>query len=246
MQKISKDFIKFRQHIRTLNLSVNEQYLLELFFEFHNANYGYCFLKVADILKAFNTTSKNRISNIIKSLEEKKLIVVDRKYKNNRYTLVGVEKFLNTTQEKEQKKISPKVGVDSNGNTPIDGQVSVEEALEEAESKESSLVDEVITATGCTAEVAKSSIAYAKQQGANSIKAYAIASINKGFTGSTFVNGINAMRFNNFEPREYDYDSLEKKLLGWDNTDLEEIEEIQESTGYDFLKKYGIGSAIAN
>ena len=27
------------------------------------------------------------------------------------------------------------------------------------------------------------------------------------------------LRFNNFEPREYDYDSLEKKLLGWDNDD---------------------------
>ena len=25
--------------------------------------------------------------------------------------------------------------------------------------------------------------------------------------------------FNNFEPRSYDYDSLEKKLLGWDNDD---------------------------
>lgn len=23
--------------------------------------------------------------------------------------------------------------------------------------------------------------------------------------------------FNNFEPREYDYDKLEKKLLGWDD-----------------------------
>ena len=24
------------------------------------------------------------------------------------------------------------------------------------------------------------------------------------------------LRFNNFEPRKYDYDELEKKLLGWD------------------------------
>ncbi len=27
--------------------------------------------------------------------------------------------------------------------------------------------------------------------------------------------------FNNFEPREYDYDDLEKKLLGWDKDDEE-------------------------
>ena len=246
MKKISKDFIKFRQHIRTLNLSVNEQYLLELFFEFHNANYGYCFLKVSDILKAFNTTSKNRVSNVIKSLEEKKLIVVNREYKNNRYTLVGVEEFLNTTEEKEQKKIAPKVGVDSNGEKPLPNQITVEEVLQEAKSKELTLEEQIVEATGCTPEVAKASVEYAKQQGANNIKAYAIASINKGFTGSNLVNGINAMKFNNFEPREYDYDSLEKKLLGWDNTNLEEFEEIQESKGYDFLREYGIGSAIAN
>ena len=28
-----------------------------------------------------------------------------------------------------------------------------------------------------------------------------------------------SLKFNNFEAREYDYDSLEKKLLGWDNDD---------------------------
>lgn len=30
---------------------------------------------------------------------------------------------------------------------------------------------------------------------------------------------VNALKFNNFEAREYDYDSLEKKLLGWDKDD---------------------------
>lgn len=30
------------------------------------------------------------------------------------------------------------------------------------------------------------------------------------------INGINNRTFNNFEPRQYDYDKLEKKLLGWD------------------------------
>ena len=39
--KVSKNFISFRQYIRTKDLSVNEQYLLELLFEFHNHNFGY-------------------------------------------------------------------------------------------------------------------------------------------------------------------------------------------------------------
>jgi len=30
-------------------------------------------------------------------------------------------------------------------------------------------------------------------------------------------NYVSVPGFNNFEGREYDYDSLEKKLLGWDN-----------------------------
>ena len=30
---------------------------------------------------------------------------------------------------------------------------------------------------------------------------------------------VNPLKFNNFEAREYDYDSLEKKLLGWDDND---------------------------
>ena len=33
----------------------------------------------------------------------------------------------------------------------------------------------------------------------------------------TYNSEPKALRFNNFEPREYDYDKLEKKLLGWDN-----------------------------
>lgn len=34
-------------------------------------------------------------------------------------------------------------------------------------------------------------------------------------------NSSSGTSFNNFEPRQYDYDSLEKKLLGWDNDDKE-------------------------
>lgn len=33
------------------------------------------------------------------------------------------------------------------------------------------------------------------------------------------VQEVNPLKFNNFEARDYDYDSLEKKLLGWDKDD---------------------------
>lgn len=67
---VTKDFIKFRQYIRSRDLKVNEQYLLELMFEYHNTNYGYCFLTYEQIMQAFNTTSKNRISSTIKKIGE--------------------------------------------------------------------------------------------------------------------------------------------------------------------------------
>lgn len=35
----------------------------------------------------------------------------------------------------------------------------------------------------------------------------------------SYNNNDKSLKFNNFEAREYDYDSLEKKLLGWDNDD---------------------------
>ena len=43
---------------------------------------------------------------------------------------------------------------------------------------------------------------------------------NTKFTKNYAANSEKApLKFNNFEGREYDYDSLEKKLLGWDNDD---------------------------
>lgn len=40
---------------------------------------------------------------------------------------------------------------------------------------------------------------------------------NRNFTSKK--QEVNPLKFNNFEAREYDYDSLEKKLLGWDKDD---------------------------
>lgn len=46
-----------------------------------------------------------------------------------------------------------------------------------------------------------------------------VQAIKENWVSSKSKNNIG---FNNFEPREYDYDSLERKLLGWDN-DVKEV-----------------------
>ena len=45
------------------------------------------------------------------------------------------------------------------------------------------------------------------------------SSFQKNSYNNNNANSNVPHKFNNFEPRQYDYDSLEKKLLGWDNDD---------------------------
>ncbi|NFH74579.1 helix-turn-helix domain-containing protein, partial [Clostridium botulinum] len=141
-------------------------YLLELFFEYNNNKFGYSFLEFSDIMSAFNTTSKNRISTTIKKLEKKKLIEVDRRYKNNRYTIIGIEKFINTSDKDNDKPN------DSNGNPPLSGQVHFAE-LTEGENK---LVD-----LGFTIKQSKKLLKAAKDKVENIIKAFDYAA-TKGAT----------------------------------------------------------------
>ena len=123
--KVSKNFISFRQYIRTKDLCVNEQYLLELLFEFHNHSFGYAYPDLKTLMKAFNTTSKNRVIYTIKKLEKKGLITVVRKFKANNNEFIVIE----------NKKTPVMVHVDSNGDLPLEGQIDIEEVLKENESQ---------------------------------------------------------------------------------------------------------------
>jgi len=49
----------------------------------------------------------------------------------------------------------------------------------------------------------------------NNLPGFMIQALRKDWTIKEFKNRT----FNNFEPREYDYDSLEKRLLGWDKAE---------------------------
>ena len=235
MAKVSKDFIKFRQHIRTLNLSINEQYLLELFFEFHNHNYGYCYLQIKDILVAFNTTSKNRISTTIKSLEEKNLIIVDREHKNNRYFIVDINNFI-TVKDEAKKKIN----IDSNGNTPIDGQQTIEEVIGGEDKRITSIKEtvndgivsqELITvALENDIEIVKKACKEVKEKTNKVNSKFLINAINyaKGRNKKSLnsKSEVNPRSFNNFEGRIYNYDTLEEMLLGYIDYDDNDIHDV--------------------
>ena len=235
MAKVSKDFIKFRQYIRTLNLSINEQYLLELFFEFHNHNYGYCYLQIKDILVAFNTTSKNRISTTIKSLEEKNLIIVDREHKNNRYFIVDINNFITVKDE-----VKKKINIDSNGNTPIDGQQTIEEVIG-GEDKRITTIKETVNdgivsqelinvALENDIEIVKKACEDVKEKTNKVNSKFLINAINyaKGRNKKSLnsKSEVNPRSFNNFEGRIYNYDTLEEMLLGYIDYDDNDIHDV--------------------
>ena len=235
MAKVSKDFIKFRQHIRTLNLSINEQYLLELFFEFHNHNYGYCYLQIKDILVAFNTTSKNRISTTIKSLEEKNLIIVDREHKNNRYFIVDINNFITVKDE-----VKKKINIDSNGNTPIDGQQTIEEVIGGEDKRITSIKEtvndgivsqELITiALENDIEIVKKACKEVKEKTNKVNSKFLINAINyakeRNKKSLNSRSEVNPRSFNNFKGRAYNYDNLEQMLLGYVEYDDNDIHNV--------------------
>ena len=224
--KVSKNFISFRQYIRTKDLCVNEQYLLELLFEFHNHNFGYAYPDLKTLMKAFNTTSKNRVVSTIKKLEKKGLIRVTRKFKdNNRYFIENINQFIIT----ENKKASiNKTHIDSNGNLPLEGQIDVEEVLKENESQSDKIKLVLDKFKGIILSKKQKEVINNTEKGVleNAIESitvdkvnatYLIGAIERAKTKSKYlVDGINPFKFNNFKAREYDYDSLEKKLLGWE------------------------------
>ncbi len=231
--KVSKNFISFRQYIRTKDLCVNEQYLLELLFEFHNHSFGYAYPDLKTLMKAFNTTSKNRVIYTIKKLEKKGLITVVRKFKeNNRYFIANINEFIVI----ENKKTPVKVHVDSNGDLPLEGQIDIEEVLKENESQSDKIKLILDKFKGIILSKKQKEVIDNTEKGilenaiasitVDKIKAtYLLGAIERAKTKSKYlVDGINPFKFNNFKAREYDYDSLEKKLLGWDKQE-EVIEE---------------------
>lgn len=142
--------------------------------------------------------------------------------------------------KEEQEEVAP---VDSNGNRPMQGQLHIADLGVDIQD-----ANHVQVLTGATdQEVAEmfqlangdkglilKAIGYTKnQQGVAHIPAYVKTMIKK-FKENPNANSnhnvkydqqygkSSALKFNNFEPRHYDYDSLERKLLGWDEVSDDE------------------------
>ena len=85
---MTKDYLKFRNAIKKdENLSLEESYLLELLFDYYNANCGYAFPSYDILMKDLKTKRRAKVSKLLKSLVKKGYILIKKVGKKNTYTL---------------------------------------------------------------------------------------------------------------------------------------------------------------
>lgn len=212
---MAKDYLKFRNAIKKdPNLSLEESYMLETLFDYYNTSLGYAYPGYDILMADLKTKRKAKVSKLLKSLVKKGYISITKVGKKNTYKLL---KYLFLTE-------LPK---DSNGNAPVEGQIHFTEITDE----EKEIVDLGFTEKQAKSllQVAKDKVDrvikafnYAIEKGAENKYRYTIWAINNiGKIKSSFKpvesnEGWNPKtKFDNFEPRQYDYDDLEKRLLGW-------------------------------
>lgn len=210
---MTKDYLKFRNAIKKdTYLSLEESYMLELLFDYYNTSIGYAYPGYELLMSDLKTKRKAKVSKLLKALVKKGYIIITKVGKKNTYKLLKYL-FLNQT-------------VDSNGKPPIDGQVHFSEITDE---------EKEVIELGFTNKQAKSLLHIAKAKVEKVVKAFNYATEKKADNLYSYtkwaISNIDKIKnnfkpveendwnpktkFDNFEPRQYDWDSLEKRLLGW-------------------------------
>ena len=215
VNQMAKDYLKFRNPIKKdTNLSLEEGYMLELIFDYYNTSYQYAYPGYDILMSDLKTKRKAKVSKLLKALVRKGYISITKRGKKNTYKLL---KYLFISEP-------PK---DSDGNPPLDGQIHFSEITDE---------EKEVIELGFTQKQAKSLLQvakdkvdkivqafnYATEKGADNLYAYTLWAINninkikKSFIPVENEGWNPKTKFDNFEPRQYDWDSIEKRLLGWE------------------------------
>lgn len=199
---MTKDYIKFRNAVKKdENLSLEESYLLEILFDYYNSNLGYAYPSYDVLMKELKTKRRAKVSKLIKSLVKKGYIEVNKKSNKNTYKLIKYL-FVNTKAQKPKEEIE-----------------IAEEDIEKVEAKtnfsEKESKELLKIAKGKLEKVFKAFRYMLQQKNIENKFAYTRWAIKNNKEPCGYGNkGYNS--FNNFKAREYDYEALERKLLGWD------------------------------
>ncbi|WP_459482149.1 helix-turn-helix domain-containing protein [Clostridium saccharoperbutylacetonicum] len=206
---MTKDYLKFRNTVKKdINLSLEEAYMLEILFDYYNTSYGYAFPPYEVIMSDLKTKRKAKVSKLLKSLVKKGYISINKRGKNNTYKLLKYLFIYNNAESVEPEEVTE---ITEEESKVIELGFTHKEAkslLKIAKDK----VDKVVNA-----------FAYATQRGADNMYGYTLWAINNTSKVKNAFKPVEndsdgwnpKTRFDNFKPREYDYDDLEKRLLGW-------------------------------
>lgn len=198
---MKKDYMKFNNFILAEeNLTLEEGYMLQVLFRFHNIECGYAYPTYTTLMKACKTNRQAKISKILKSLVTKGYIRIE-KCKNNRYYIVGVEKYIE-------------------GNAPVQEETSTVEGLSASQEKTlmklAGTKERFLQMVNYARSRAKNLFAYVYRLLKDNVVLGAKDTSTNPHYNSVTPKGYSS--FNNFEGRNYsqeDYDELEKQLLGW-------------------------------
>ena len=170
-----------------------------------------------DHIKSVSGYGETAFRRVWKELKDTNLLLEDKKRINGKFeyefTLSTEEcstaKEIKKTKKNQSKKEDFKI---------LDGQVTIKEA----ETKEWTLEEEIAKETSTPIEEVKEAVEYAKDNNARDIKAYVKKCLENNWHKSkrTESNGINPFKFNNFEGRKYDYESLEAQILGHEEAEI--------------------------
>lgn len=202
---MKKDYMKFNNFILAEeDLTLEEGYMLQVLFQYHNIEEGYAYPTYKALMKACKTNRQAKISKILKSLVTKGYIRIE-KHGNNRYYIVEVERFLGSSApvQEAEKEVSTVEGLSASQERTL---------MKLAKTKE-----KLLEMVNYAQNKAKNLFAYVyRLLKDNVVLGAEDTSINPHYNSAT-PKGYSS--FNNFEGRNYsqeDYDSLERKLLGWD------------------------------
>lgn len=217
------------------NITATQKVLLFTLVMYHNYEEGYSYPSIDILKKSISSNSNDTVNKNLKSLKENGYISIGKLPKSNKniYYIHTHLFYVDVAAPKSEPKKVQQKPVDSDGHKPVEGQIHVEEVI-------SAEVIELSEYTKFNTEQCEKLLNTVKDKSKviNAFE-YVLEQERKGKKISDkykytewVIDNYNKcivckpveqyqpvtkeLRFNNFEARQYDYDSLEKKLLGWD------------------------------
>ena len=214
------------------NLKADEKMLFIGLVRYYNTKIAYAYPKYENLMDVLGTKRRSKVSNLLKSLVKKGYIMVQKvgrksiycflKYLNNDNTQPKVEEVPQIEEVKEEKTVVKKVkevvkkAVKEVKNEVLDGQINVYQFLSSVTKNNDDKIELVKTKIpNLSNEEEKEIVKYSYDNIKTVLNSATTVNFKYLITGLKISLNKNINGFNNFESRSYDYDALERALLGW-------------------------------